>query len=431
MIHITLALYLATKSFAAFDYRENSPASLFPHNLAAVDATLPDAASNPAYLPAFEYPYLHCSGSKPFTLDELYSTILRIGYGTSGFGVQASWNRFGFEQYLENIAEIAFGYRPVKYISFGAGVSYYNISIHTLETSLSSHLCDGSISVVIAPFEWIDLAFRHENVVSIFIKKRKDLLYPAWSAGAALKPIHGLAFVWNINRTPYGYVNSISASVNILKYFIARAGYAKESMTYAASVSLIYKYVSVSYGLAFQPHLGFTHSFGVSIAPREIPVVSLNYGNIFQRIHEFRTIDKIDISVCARDELVSIPEMNEVFAERIIKYRENVGPVTKDALVQIGMKEQEIHHLLKYIKGVKTGTPEPKANSRFKRLNEKTQKEIFKKLLGEGLAASLSLELAEMAVRGQHLMIRDKLGSLREIDAEKKKKILKLCTEPF
>jgi hypothetical protein len=431
MIHLSITLFLSIKAIAAFDYRENSPASLFPQNQAAIDVTLPDAVSNPACLPMIQFPYLHFSGSKPYTLDELYATILRAGYGNGVFGVQVSWNRFGFDQYLENIADAAVGYRPVRYVSLGAAISYYNISIQTQEASISSHLCDGRVSMLIAPFEWTDLSFQYENIASILIKKRRDLLYPGWSAGAALKPIKGLTLTWNINRTPYGYVNSISASVNILKYLSVRAGYARESATYSASVSFIYKYISASYGLKYHPHLGFTHSVGVTLALFEIPVEPLNYSNMLKRIHELHGVNRIDINSCSLDEIMQIPDMEELFAERIIKYRNSTGTVTKDTFVQVGMKEQDIQHLLKYITGLTADTVKPKVIYRSRNEYEKAQKEIFKKLLTIGLTASAALELSEMAVKGQEQKIRNKVNGLPAIDADKKKKILKLCSDPF
>ncbi len=431
MIQMSISLCLAIRSFTAFDYRQSSPSSLFPQNMAAIDVTLPDTASNPAYLPLIRYPYLHFSGCKPYTLDELYATTIRAGYGNGAFGVQASWQRFGFDQYLEHIAEASAGFSPIKYVSIGAGVCYYNISIHTPEVTLSSHLFDGRVSILIAPLEWGELSFQYDNIASLFIKKRSDLLYPGWSGGAALKPIKGMAIIWNITSTPFGFVNTLAASINILKYFSIRAGYARESSTYSASASFIYKYVSASYGIKYHPHLGFTHSFGVSIAASEMPIEALNYGEMFSRILGNEEIKKIDINSCSFDDLMRVPEMDELFAERIIKFRTSVGPVTKETFIQIGMSQREIQRVMKYLTGLAEEAPKQKEVRHGRKEQEKAQKAIFKKLLGEGLPASLSLELSEMAIKRQIQMIRDRLGLIGELDSDKKKKILKLCAGPF
>src|SRR3990172_122768 len=103
-----------------------------------------------------------------------------------------------------------------------------------------------------------------------------------------------------------------------------------------------------------------------------MPVESLNYGDIFKRVLEFRDINKIDINACTIDELMQIPEINELMAGRIVKYRERVGPVTKDALIQIGLEEREIRHLMKFVKVSKPENHETNMNRRGKKfaLNE-------------------------------------------------------------
>jgi hypothetical protein len=430
MIQLAILICMAALPIEAFDYLENSPSYLFPYNQAAIDATLPDGCSNPAYSPCIRYPYLHASGSKPYSLDGLYSTLLKIGYGAGVFGAYASWGRFGFDQYLENIIEAGFGYRPVKYISLGVGMRYYNISLNTPEVRLSCNLFDGIVSVMAAPCEWLDLSFQFENITSVFIKNRRDLLYPGWSAGVSLKPIRGISLRWNINRTPSGYVNSASATVYILRYLSVSAGYSRESETYSAALSLIYKYIAVSYGLKYNPHLGFTHSIGVTLSPFEIPVEALNYGRMFTWIHGDRGTRKIDINSCTLEELNRIPGMNKTFAERIIKHRASIGPIKKEDLMRIGMNREEAAQLLALADGFVEDNPQGGKRKTAKG-PEKARKKIFKQLLKEGLSASASLEISGMAAKGEHRKILDKLDSLPGIGAKKKKKIIELCAGPF
>jgi hypothetical protein len=430
MIHLAIFICMASLPIKAFDYLENSPSYLFPYNQAAIDATLPDGSSNPAYAPLIRYPYLHASGSKPYALDGLYSTLLKTGYGNGVFGAHASWSRFGFDRYLENVVEAGFGYRPVKYISLGAGVRYYNVSINTSEVRFSCNLFDGVVSVMAAPCDWLDISFQFENITSLFLKKRGDLLYPGWSAGASLKPISGLSLRWNINRTSCGYVNSISATVYILRYLSAAAGYSRESETCSAALSLIYRYVSVSYGLKYNPHLGFTHSVGVTLSAFEIPVKALNYGRMFAWISGAGGTPKIDINSCTLEELMRIPGMKKILAERIIKHRASIGPIKKEDLMRIGMDRKEAASLISLADGF--GEDNPRSGKRKSgKKHEKARKRLFSQLLKEGLSASASLEISGMAIKGEHRKILDKLGSMSGIGAEKKKKILELCAGSF
>ena len=299
MIHLAVALIIAAGPIGAFEYRETPPASLFPFSQAAADPSLPDAISNPAYLPAIRYPYLHFSGGMPYTLSGLYASSLRAGYGTRGFGIQAAWDRFGLEQYTEHIVELNIGYMPVKYVSIGAGAYYYNLSIDTVETNLRTHQADARASIVISPCRWLDISFLQENIGSIFRKKRRDLMFPEWSAGAALKPFRGFAIVYNINSTAAGYVNTISAAANVLKYFSLRAGYAVEATTYAASLSFIYRYIAVSYGIKYHPHLGLTHSVGVTLSALEMNIEPISYGPVFPLTGGKPATEKVDLNACS------------------------------------------------------------------------------------------------------------------------------------
>ncbi len=110
-----------------------------------------------------------------------------------------------------------------------------------------------------------------------------------------------------------------------------------------------------------------------------------------------------------------------------------MGPVSKEALIRIGMDEREAQRVMKYIQGLAEDDPKPKEKEtgRRKKEHEKAQKEIFRKLLAEGLPASLSLELSGMAVKGQVQMIRNKLGALTELNSDKKQRIMQLCAGPF
>jgi hypothetical protein len=430
MIHLAITLVLAAGPIGAFEYRESPPASLFPFCQAAAETSLPDAFSNPAYLPSIRYPYLHFSGGMPYTLDELTSSTLRAGYGTRGFGIQAAWNRFGFEQYLEQTVELNIGYQPVKYVSIGAGAYYYNLSIDTAETTLRTNLADARASIVVAPCRWFEAAFLQENIGSIFCKKRRDLLFPEWSAGAAVKPFRGFALVYNINSTATGYVNSVSAAANLLKYFSLRAGYALEATTYAASLSFIYRYISVSYGIKYHPHLGLTHSVGVTLSAFEMNIEPISYGTIFPRVPENRETVKTDINSCTYEELSALPGSGGQYADRIMKYRKTIGQLSRTSLLQIGMPEGEINRLMEIVTGLAPEPGERKKDVRQRDTAEKAQKLVFKNLVSAGIPASTALELSDMAVRGQRGALTERINSLRDIDRQKKKQVLELCIGP-
>jgi hypothetical protein len=428
MIKIAIILCLAGDVISAFDYRVTPPAALFPFRQSVNDDSLPDSVSNPAYLPRIRNPYLHCSGSRPYTLDGLYATTLRAGYAMKGFAFQALWDRFGIEQYLENVVELNLAYMPVRYISIGAGASYYNIAINSVETSMRTHQADCRASLLIAPCEWIEIAFQQENIASLFIKKRRDLMFPEWIAGAALKPFKGFSLLYNISSTSNGYVNTIAATANVLSYFSIRVGYAHEATTYSGALSFVYKYISVSYGVKYHPHLGFTHSAGVTLSVSEIHIDSLSYGSIFSRVRDLQKKPAVNINSCSLEQLTAVPGLPQHIAERIMKYRKTTGPLSRTALLQIGLSGKEIDGLLGHITGLAPDDEPGMQSGRTTREDyEKKQKIIFKKLIGLGIPAATALELTDMVMNEKKKSCADRINSLPGLSADKKKQVLELC----
>ena len=425
MIAVAVALHLLHSATLAFEYRESPPAALFPFNRAAACSPVPDAVSNPAYLPLFGYPYLHASGAIPYSMKGLYASIIRAGYGTRGFGLQASWSRFGFDAYLEHVAGADIGFMPVRYVSRGAGGRYYRLAIDTPETGARAGLADGRASLLVSPFEWIDIAFQQENIASIFIKKRRDLLFPGWSAGAALRPMRGLTVAYNLNLTTHGYVHSVSAAAAVLRHFIIPAGYARETMTSSMSITVAYRNVAASYGLRYHPHLGLTHSAGVTLSTGEIPVDPISYGRVRARFRGRAA--PIDLRTCTHEELEAIPWLSRDHAARIIRYRETEGPLTRAALVQIGMTEKDVDRLMARATGL---APVPRSEREAYLARAKTEaarKRAFASLVGAGVPPATALDLAEMAAGGERRRLAEKIKNLGGLSAETKKAAARIC----
>lgn len=428
MIKIVLIVCLSQPVIAAFEYRTSPPAALFPFSQAVNEDSLPDSISNPAYLPRIQFLYLNCAGSKPYTLDGLYSTTLRAGYAGRGFAVQALWDRYGIDQYCENVVEVNCAYMPVRYVSLGTGVSYYNLNINTMEVSMTTHLADCKASILVTPIRWFEMAFQFNNFASLFIKKRRDLIFPGWLAGAALKPFKGFALLYNINKTPNGYINTIAASANVLKFFSIRVGYAKEAMTYSGALAFIYKFIAISYGLKYHPHLGFTHTAGLTLTASVMNIDSLSYGSLFSRSNEQSESSMININSCSMDQLQSIPGIRQNIASRIMKHRETIGPLSRNSLLQIGLSDHDIEQLLTHVTGLVPDDATSRKNDTKAALHyEKARKDLFKQLVDLGIPAATALDLAEMALSGHGKRCSARIESMADLTAGKKKQALDLC----
>lgn len=425
MIALSIAI-LAAAATAAFDYREVPPNALFPLPLAADPAPLPDGASNPAYLPLGATAYLSGSGSIPYSLTDLKASGVRAGWAGREIGVRGSWHMFGLgRQYVEHTAEASFGCQPIRFLSFGAAALYRRLCIDTVESSLTVNAADAGCGLRIAPFEWITLAFRMEHLVSLFRKKQRDLFYPTWSAGASISPLRGFSIHYNLLKTATGYVNCVSASATILKYLAVQVGYSREIMTTSAAISIIYRYVAVSYGLRYHQHLGFTHSIGLTLSIGELPVEPIHYGDPFAKLREKRS-PRIDINACSIEEIAALPGIGAERAERIMRYRLTVGPVSRSALIRMGLTERELDRLLPLI----TGLAQEEQTSEKRRFDpaayQAARKALFTRLIAIGMPPSSALTAAEMALAGDSRVFSF-INGLQGITPDQKKKAAEVC----
>lgn len=429
-----LILLLYECLFAAFDYREVSQTSLFQFNTAVIDYSVAGDISNPAYYPLAKSPYLMFSGSNPYSLENLFSGTVKAGGALNGFGAQFAWNRFGFEQYAENIAEAGISYMFIRKISAGISCSYYNLAVNT-DVIIENHdLFNIKMGLLIIPFEWLNVSGTLDNIISLFIPEQQAILFPEWSAGIGIRPIKGLFISWNINGTAYGLLNSFYISANILPYLALRAGYAKETSSYSGSVLLVYRHMSVSYGLKYHPHLGFTHSAGITLTLSDSSLESVSYSTKFEKYPdaENKNFKRININKCSSEEIKTIPGVSESAAERLIKYREVIGPVTKNSLVQVGMTQKEADSVLDYIYGLEEEKKEEfrpdNIRSGSSQNRDKARKIIFEKLVKTGIGALPSMKLSEMALRKESEKIISYISSIKNISEDQKQKARMICS---
>jgi hypothetical protein len=369
-------------------------------------------------------------------MDGLSCGTLTLGKGTGTFGLQGSWNRFGTDFYSENIVKADAGFRPVNFLSLGVGYRYYMLDITTEDISLETSFSDAAASLLLIPLDFIYLTFQQENIYSLYERKRRDLLFPDYAAGIAVKPLRGLWFSYNLEKTAPGFVNSFSLSASLLSFFRVKGGYSRETCSYSAAVSVKYSRFSLSYGFRYHSYLRATHSIGLTLSTEKRPYEGMNYLTL-KREKKQKPVKKIDIRNCSFEELKKVPAVSDIIANRIIKYRKMIGPVTEKALVQVGMPAEDIREFRGYIYGLEESGDYRKKKKRKKRTYYRSRRKrelhsrrrIFKKLLATGIGATASLRLSEISVSGKREEIAAYLDSLPSLTPKKRKEILSLCAK--
>ncbi|MBN1531970.1 MAG: helix-hairpin-helix domain-containing protein [Spirochaetes bacterium] len=428
MVPLLLAASLAMAPLRAFEYRESAPGSHFPSGMAVQDVSQPGTVSNPALLPLVGFSYLSAAGARPYSLPDMGAQGLRLGLCRQNAGVQASWSRFGIEGYAEQIFGLAGGIRVFGPLALGANAGCSMIGIDIDGFSRTRRIWDGGIAVVLEPFRWLLMTFFQENLAALLFRLRRGTVYPQWNAGLSLRPIRGVDLMYGMSGTAFGLVNSIALSVRLFPFLALGAGYQRETGAASGALSLLFGRVGVSYGFRYHDSLGMTHTLSLTLTlqSREFPSLAGGGGTARPDVTA-----RVDINRCGEEELARVPLISRELRGRIVEYRQSVGPLTRSALLRLGMGEGDADRLCDYAYGLQ----EERRGSRAEKWRRGTvragmaerRRRLFMKMVEAGLPASRAIRLSEMAAAGRGRALREEIDSMTDLTADQKRKIRGLC----
>jgi hypothetical protein len=283
--------------------------------------------------------------------------------------------------------------------------------------------------ISLSPFSQMTLAYRQDNIVSIFRRNRRDLLYPESSFGAHIIPSRGMSFNWNYLHTSYGGINSWSVRVNLLPSFSVAAGYSRETAIYALGATILTGRSMISYSFNYHAYLGATHRIAVNFAmsqERFEPFVMKR-----SKTEEHFTVN---IQTCTARDLSRIPLLTEEHAERIIRYREIIGPVTEKTFTQLGISKAEIEEIHDHCEGITVEDdnpadekPERKRKSYSGKYTGTRAKTYFIRFVEAGISPGAAIKLADAVSGKSGGEIVRAIDSLSEISGEDKRKAKAVC----
>ncbi len=404
-----LIISLLSCRLAAFERAPLSPAVLFPYPVAAADEWTSPHPFNPA-LAAFPRGWQGTwYYAKPYMLDRMNSGGFSLSRTGDSCGATLDMHSFGIPEYREDTVSLAGSVSPVPWIGAGLRIKESFLSIKTDDYSYKTHFTDFDAGASISPFAWLRFAFCQENISSLLERSHVDLAYPAWSAGVALKPAQGTRLTWNLTRSRYAFITSYTVSANIMRMLSLRAGYSRETSSFSFACSLALGSLIVSYGAGFHAFLGTTHTVSMTISPGNPGYEEIRYLTPRGEVLSGSTGVRININACSLEELSSIPGLPADLAARIIRYRELIGPVSRKALVQVGLAGRTLDSLLNHVYGLAPDAPDGKTGAdrprRFSRnsfadrqaAEQAAVKRLFDCLLESEVPAATALRLAEMA----------------------------------
>lgn len=422
MIKLALSLYLTTTSINSFEYKTVNPSTLFPYTVATQDYSHPSTITNPAYLSLLKQNYITGSKEYVYSLNEVESSYLSVGFFFRDLGINTSWHRFGIKEYFEDQISTSIGYRYNNFISIGLSQNYYILSVSSNEQNFSDKYNNFSSSILIIPKKWIHFSFIQKNIFSIN-NKNQDSISPESSGGISVQVSRGLWFYWNLTNTYNEKINSFSTSINLLNNLSLRLGYTKESSSYSTAILIKLKKITTSYGFRFHPYLGNSYSFGLTISNSSKKFIPLNYNKNYKKRKK-----RININNSNLKQLLKNTSLTPLHAKRIIKYKKIIGPISKKTLGQIGLSSKEKRIVLNEIYGLQI--PIKKKFKRYNRYKKKNKiKYFFVALLKTGIDPTLSLELSKIAKRNNKKSVKKYILRNSLISKLNKEKLLKLCSK--
>jgi hypothetical protein len=430
---IALILYAAMIYNGAFEYKTGDPDSLFPVQSAIHDYSSPVIMINPALLPFADGFLISSNAGRPYSNGFLTTAGSALQYATGDFGFQFAWNSFGADFYREDTFSFSAGYTLLSFLNAGITGSMHRLNIKTEEISQNEKIPEAGFGILFTPLPWISAGFHQTGIASLTKKQNSEIIFPERSAGILLKPGKGLSLAWNISETAALYANTFSAVINPAPFFSVKGGYCRENSTFAAAMGILAKNFYVSYGLKFHPYLGYTHSIGITYTTGST-IESLNYGKpLFRTVHK-----KININSASIDEIKNIEGLSIRSAERIILYREKIGPITEKGLMQIGLTNDEINILEDNVYGLERTSRSKEGNKNFifkKKKFVKTPprneriKTRFRELISRGIPATKAIRYSELSENVNRNEFLNTLFNDNSFTDEQKKFIEKVCSK--
>ena len=429
---MTLPFVLHRSAESAFRYGFSEGEGIFPYSAPACDPRFVDPSSVPAYAPLTGGLFLKTSYTRPYMIEGLHSCGVSGGYASSRIGGGFMWNRFGIDQYMEDRIAVFSGLRITDQLLIGGRIHADRFAVSVGDYSSRNTVYDADAMILLKPLPSVSIAYRQDNIHALTNRRRRDILYPDSSFGVVISPEPGISCGWNYLHNHDSGINSLHVRATILPSFSVSSGYARETSTYAVCANLLVKNITVTYGFNYHAYLGMTHRVGIVLSSAPVPFEPIVMYR--KKITEEITID---ITSCSPDDIMRLSSITEDHAERIVKYRDKIAPVTERALYQLGLSKTEISEILTHCTGIvveKNTDKEEQPKWQSFRKNHDTHykkkaqtKSLFIRLVDAGIPPATAIKIADTVGDKTGKDAISRIDALLEIPSEERKKAKAIC----
>jgi len=216
--------------------------------------------------------------------------------------------------------------------------------------------------------------------------------------------------------------------INPLPRVTTGFGYSRETSSFALHAGIMAGDMEFSYGIRFHPYLGYSHSAGVTCSA-DWDCETLSYGRKVDTVSR-----RININKASYDELMALGLISEKYCRRIILYREQMGPLEKDALVKIGMPPEERRLLLASaygFSGEEHNKGDRRVNSRKRGKGEYVPRKervrrMFQAMVDRGIPVYEAALYSDLAASDRGLFA-ERLAEESNLSDEQKKIVRGIC----
>lgn len=331
----------------AFTGLANSSATLFYNPAGAMLVPFREASffySRPYGLQELDY----------LTFSYLEPSLLPRQYGAVG----VSAKRYGFELYNETMFGLTYANSFEKKFLYGVTVNYQHTFIKSYGSAGAIGIDIGVLGLIT---ETLTLGFAAHNLNAPRIGVSREELAQTYALGLSYKALSNFLIALDLEKDVRFPLSMKSGfEYRPVLAFSIRVGFSTEPSRFTGGFGVHYAMLDVDYAFATHRDLGMTNQLSVSLrfgegATPEIAARALDetLATAFAKESELlKEGETLDLNRASAKDLLRIPKMTKQLAERIVRYRMEVGAFSELAdLRQIkGIDDEKFNHFSKFLR---------------------------------------------------------------------------------
>ncbi len=300
--------------------------------------------------------------ARPYGLQELdYLTfsylepaLLPRQYGAVGISAK----RYGFELYNETMFGLTYASSFEKKFLYGITVNYQHTFIKNYGSAGTMGIDIGVLGLIT---ESLTLGFAAHNLNAPRIGVSREELAQTYALGLSYKALSNFLIALDLEKD-VRFPLSIKSGFEYrpVMAFSIRVGFSTEPSRFTGGFGVHYALLDIDYAFATHRDLGMTNQLSVSLrfgdgatpemASRMLDeTIATAFAKDAALLKEGETLD---LNRASAKDLLRIPKMTKQLAERIVRYRLEVGAFSSvEDLRQIkGIDDEKFNHFSKFLR---------------------------------------------------------------------------------